>query len=68
MRTIGSQIKQARYAARMTLRELARATGVSHETIRKYELGRLRPSPERLAALANAMRLPPNYFATERQD
>lgn len=52
----------------MTLRELARATGVSHETIRKYELGRLRPSPERLAALANAMRLPPNYFTPEQQD
>ena len=64
MNEIGTRIRQARQSARRTLRELARAIGVSHEAVRKYEEGLLRPSPQRLADIARALGYPPDYFET----
>jgi transcriptional regulator with XRE-family HTH domain len=51
-------LKQARLQLRVTQAQLARSTGTSYEAIRAYEGGKRRPSPARLEAMIEALKIP----------
>jgi len=55
MEELGKRLKRLRKERRMTLRELAKATHVSHSFIADIESGRSNPSIETLMALARAL-------------
>lgn len=52
----------ARWAARLTKRELAERIGISPASITQYEAGRTQPPPGTLARLALALGVPATYF------
>ena len=67
---ISHYLRDARHAAGLTLRELARRAGTSHSTIASYEQGRKIPSAEVFLRLLNCCqfdlsceRSPRLYFA-----
>ncbi len=66
-RTYAVRLRQARMLRGWTLSELAaRASGkVSTMSLSKYENAIISPSPEVLAALCQALELPPEYFTKE---
>src|SRR5690349_1306309 len=49
---VARRLREARIAARMTVREVAGCLNVDHTLIVKYENGNLQPSLDRLDALA----------------
>ena len=53
--TVGEKIKKARLGIPMTQEEVAKCSGISASTIRKYESGRLNPKIETLKKLALAI-------------
>jgi Zn-dependent peptidase ImmA (M78 family)/DNA-binding XRE family transcriptional regulator len=53
----------ARWAARLTKRELAERSGVSPPSITQYEAGRTQPPPPTVARLALALGVPGDYFS-----
>lgn len=55
---IGSNIRQARIAADLSQRELAKRLGVSSVAVFKWENGKSCPSADRLPALADALGIP----------
>ena len=52
------QLTAARQQAGLTQAALARATGASRSDIAKYEAGQASPQPRRLAAIADAVKVP----------
>lgn len=52
---LGSRIKQYRLAANMSLEEIGNRIGVGKSTVRKYEVGSIRVSHERLEQISNAL-------------
>ena len=48
LRALGAELKQARLRAGMTRRELADAMGMHRESVRRMELGAMRPRRNRL--------------------
>jgi len=62
--TLPRRLKQARAMLRMSLRDLADATGdaVSHNAIARYEKGEMAPGSDILIALARALRQPLDFF------
>ncbi len=61
-----ARLTQARRIARMTKTELHAQVGVSAAAIGQYERGEIRPRAETIAALADALQVPPGYFALGR--
>lgn len=59
---LGERIRAARVEARVTIRELAEATGVEQRTVARWQQGRSRPSYERLALIAQRLRKPIAFF------
>jgi transcriptional regulator with XRE-family HTH domain len=53
-RALGARLRSARKAANLTLKELAARLGVRPSTLVSWESGQRQPSPEQLAALAQA--------------
>lgn len=51
-------IRQARQAAAITQRELARRMGVSSVAVLKWETGQSYPSADKIPALADALGIP----------
>jgi transcriptional regulator with XRE-family HTH domain len=54
---VGAFIREQRNAARVSLRELARAAGVSNPYLSQVERGLRKPSAEILAAIARGLRI-----------
>lgn len=59
---IGKRIRQARKAAGLSMRELAKKAGISAMAISKYENSQSTPSSGSLAALATVLNLRIEYF------
>jgi len=55
---LAANLRRLRIARRLSLSELARATGMSKATLSSVESGRSNPTIETLAALAGALRVP----------
>lgn len=55
MTKVGEHVRQLRARRRLTVRELAARSGISHSTISLIERDRTSPTIETLAALANAL-------------
>ncbi len=55
--TVGDFIREQRAAARVSLRELARAAGVSNPYLSQVERGLRKPSAEILAAIAKGLKI-----------
>lgn len=64
--TFGEQIAEARRAQKMTQSALAELLGVSPETVSKWERDTYLPSPERLPALYQVLKLP--YLENEEAE
>lgn len=60
---IGQRLKWARQRAELTVRDVARATGVSPSTISDTELNRRIPRADTLEKLAVALRVEPSWLA-----
>jgi transcriptional regulator with XRE-family HTH domain len=54
---LAANLRRLRIARRLSLSELARATGMSKATLSSVESGRSNPTVETLASLANALRV-----------
>lgn len=61
-----ARLTQARRIARMSKTELHQCVGVSAAAIGQYERGEVKPRGETIAALADALQVPPGYFALGR--
>ncbi|PJF35031.1 MAG: hypothetical protein CUN49_12640 [Candidatus Thermofonsia Clade 1 bacterium] len=61
-RVIGIRLTLARREARLSLEELAKASGTDAETLSAYEFGQLPVPFPQLASLAMALRKSPSYF------
>jgi len=59
MQAFGAFIRQQRGLAKLSLRHLARLSGVSDSYLSQVERGLYRPSADVLRALAGALKLPP---------
>ena len=59
---IEERLRLARKSAGLSLRDVAKATGLSAVAISKYETGQLTPSSDRLLALAQALGVRVEYF------
>ena len=55
---VGPRLKRARAKRRVTLAELAEATGISKSTLSRLESGQRRPSLELLLPIAQAHQIP----------
>ena len=55
---VGSRLKRARTARRMTLTGVAGTTGISTSTLSRLETGQRRPTLELLLGLSRAYRVP----------
>ncbi|MCS5735757.1 XRE family transcriptional regulator [Herbiconiux sp. CPCC 203386] len=61
-----ARLTQARRVCKMTKTELHQRVGVSAAAIGQYERGEVRPRAETIAALAEALRVPPGFFSHGR--
>ncbi|MFD2415530.1 ImmA/IrrE family metallo-endopeptidase [Amycolatopsis pigmentata] len=57
-----TRLALARKLRGLTLAELGRLTGLSPQTINRYEKARQEPLPENMAAVAHALNLPVEFF------
>lgn len=64
--TFGSEVRQLRKARRMTLVELARASGVSVSHLSAIERGRVSPSLKKVSRIAAALGVPQSWFFASR--
>ena len=53
--TIGERIRNARKARNLTQKQLGELAGIAEPTIRRYELGRLKPKFETIVKIADAL-------------
>lgn len=61
-----ARLTQARRIARMSKTELHQRVGVSAAAVGQYERGEVKPRAETIAALADALQVPPGFFALGR--
>lgn len=61
-----ARLTQARRINKMSKTELHREVGVSTAAIGQYERGEVRPRADTVGALAEALRVPPGFFALGR--
>ena len=64
----GKRLRLARKRRQMTARRFAEALGVTPVTISRWERGYNEPSPTILAAIAEALRFPPDFFLQDDLD
>jgi SOS-response transcriptional repressor LexA len=64
-KTIGEFFREKREAAGMSLREVAKASGISHGHIDDIEAGNKMPSFDRVINLLNALHVDPHEFLQE---
>ena len=63
-----ARLKHRRKRLGLSLRELAKLTGIHNSTISRYESGRHLPSPERLDKLAEALAVNPEWLTGRSDD
>lgn len=63
--TIAEQIRNIRQSKGLTQKQLAEKAGLLEETIRKYELGKIKPKFENLNKIAFALDVHPNQLVSE---
>jgi transcriptional regulator with XRE-family HTH domain len=61
-RQIAMRLKSRRRLLGLTLQQVGQASGMSYQSIQKYEAGLTRVSAANLWFLAQALRVEPNYF------
>ena len=61
-----ARLTQARQICKLSKTELHQAVGVSAAAIGQYERGEMKPRAETIALLADALRVPPGFFAHGR--
>lgn len=61
--TTGERIRQLRKEAGLTQKQLGEKCGIAEPTIRKYELGKLKPKIETLIKIANALNVNVSAFS-----
>jgi transcriptional regulator with XRE-family HTH domain len=59
---VGNRIRARREQLGMSEAELAVAVGISRRTLHSYEIGTVRPTPVRLAAVATTLAVPIAFF------
>ncbi|WP_237753396.1 helix-turn-helix domain-containing protein [Latilactobacillus curvatus] len=59
------QLKKARLSRGLTMAELAKQSGVSRQSISKYEMGTTEPRGESLVKLMAVLKYPANFFTKE---
>jgi transcriptional regulator with XRE-family HTH domain len=59
---VGSRIRARREELRLTQQRVAKELGVSHQQVRKYEVGENRVSVARLREIADVLEVPIGYF------
>ena len=59
---IAMRLKSRRRLLGLTLQQVGRASGMSYQSIQKYETGLTRISAANLWILAKALQVEPNYF------
>lgn len=62
MNTTANRIKKLRKKAGLNQSQLAQQTGISEQSISKYECGERNPKIENLEALANFFKVPVSYL------
>lgn len=65
MNTTANRIKKLRKKAGLNQSQLAQQTGISEQSISKYERGKRNPKIENLEALANFFKVPVSYLRGE---
>ena len=65
MNTTANRIKELRKKAGLNQSQLAQQTGISEQSISKYERGKRNPKIENLEALANFFKVPVSYLRGE---
>lgn len=69
METLGSRLKMFRQEKQMTLDDVAKAIGVSRQTIQRYESGVISNiPPEKLSKLSNLFNTTTDYLITGEKD
>ncbi|AQT85445.1 putative phage DNA-binding protein [Paenibacillus larvae subsp. larvae] len=61
----GKKLEQARKIRNLTLQEVAEATGISHQSISKYEKNKAIPSREMIHLLARLLKFETTFFYSE---
>ena len=61
-RFVGARIRTGRQAAKMSQEKLANVLGLSFQQVQKYESGKNRIAPSRLALIAATLDVPVSYF------
>jgi transcriptional regulator with XRE-family HTH domain len=64
-RRIGDRIRDARMARGLSQKQLARALGITHQSVNKYELANVELSIARLLALAEVLGVSPAFLIGE---
>lgn len=59
---VGAKVRERRILLGMSQRQLADAIGLTFQQVQKYENGTNRIDAARLAALSNALNVPPQWF------
>ena len=69
METLGNRLKMFRQEKQMTLDDVAKAIGVSRQTIQRYESGVISNiPPEKLSKLSNLFNTTTDYLITGEKD
>lgn len=64
-RLVGRRLREARRLHGLSIQQLGKALGVSHQAIEKYEKGELNITPGKLKALGELLEVPVGYFFNE---
>ncbi|MBN9529784.1 MAG: helix-turn-helix domain-containing protein [Alphaproteobacteria bacterium] len=65
---VGAKVRERRLLLGMSQRQLADAIGLTFQQVQKYENGTNRIDAARLAALSQALNVPPQWFFADLQD
>ena len=64
MDTIGARIRHARLSAKLQAVKLAEVVGVRPHTVWRWEAGRMSPTGQSVAEIANALRVTADWLLT----
>ena len=65
---VGAKVRERRLLLGMSQRQLADVIGLTFQQVQKYENGTNRIDAARLAALSQALNVPPQWFFADLQD
>lgn len=62
------QLKKARLARGLSMSQLAKETGLSRQSISKYEMGTTNPRGDSILKIANTLKFPVNFFGKNNKE